>query len=62
MVTYRGLIESGDININNALTVLYSAVCSENWKLSHGQKSGISQNASHNGNQIVWNFPFEMTF
>lgn len=49
MITYRGLIESGDININHALTVLYSAVCSENWKLSQGQKSGISQKASHNG-------------
>lgn len=62
LVTYRGLIESGNIHSNHSLTMLYTVVSSENWKLSNGQKSGQSQNASHNGGKIVWNFPFEMAF
>jgi B9 domain-containing protein 1 len=40
---------------------MYTTVIAENWKLDLGQKSGISQNAFHNGQDFVWNFPFEMT-
>ena len=62
MITYRGIIESGHFNVNESLTLLYTVVSSENWKVYKGQKSGISQNASHNGGKIIWTFPFEITY
>lgn len=57
-VTYSGIFESGAFNFSHSLTLLYTTVTSPHWKVACGQKSGISQNATHNGKQIVWNFPF----
>ena len=40
---------------------MYSIVTSENWKVLLGAKSGISQNAAHNGPDLSWNFPFNIS-
>jgi hypothetical protein len=37
---------------------MYNVSSSKDWKLTHGQQTGISQHASQSGKDFVWNFPF----
>lgn len=62
VVNYQGIIEGGHFNFTHSLTLLYSVTAADHWKLMQGQNTGISQNAVQDNNQLVWNFPFEMTY
>jgi len=38
--------------------MFYSISGGSDWNLISGQKNGVSQIASSNGDKIVWNIPF----
>lgn len=41
---------------------MYTSISSEEWKLIHGQNTGISQFSSPSEHLFVWNFPFEFMY
>ena len=64
-VTFTGVIESGIVNDEESLSLMFIIEAAGHWKVINGEKTGISQVASSysGGNKrIVWNMPFEITY
>jgi hypothetical protein len=57
-INYQGMFESAQFNYNHSLSMMYTTTASENWKLAHGQNTGVSQHATQSDRYLVWNFPF----
>ena len=64
-VTFAGVIQSGLVHGEDALSLMYVVEAGPHWKLISGAKTGISQigsNYSGESRSIVWNMPFELTY
>ena len=62
VVSYQGMIESGEFSSPHSMHLLYNIVSGEHWKVMEGQTTGISQHALQDSQQAIWNFPFEVTY
>ena len=61
-VSFSGILKSGFCPEDDSLTALGSIVYGPDWEKVSGDKSFVSQIASSNGKEIVWNIPFEISF
>ena len=61
-VTFTGIIESGVISNCQSLKISYLISAGPDWIKISGKRSGLSQVAATNGEKIVWNLPFEISF
>lgn len=61
-VTFTGTLERGVFQEDDSLTAFCSLVYSADWVRVNGDKNFISQVAASNGQEIVWNLPFEISF
>ena len=61
-VTFSGTLTSGFCPEDDSLTAFCSIVHGSDWVKVSGEKTFISQVASSNGKEIVWDLPFEISF
>jgi hypothetical protein len=61
-INYQGVFESASFSYNHSLSLMYTALAEEGWKVTHGQNTGISQHAGQSERGLVWNMPFELTY
>jgi hypothetical protein len=61
-VTFTGTIERGVFQEDESLTAFCSIVHGVDWTRLNGEKNFISQVAASDGQEIVWNLPFEISF
>ena len=60
-VTFTGTLERGNFQEDDSLSAFCSIVHGVDWTRINGQKNFISQIAASNGQEIVWNLPFEIS-
>ena len=64
-VGISGHVESGEFNSLDGLSVKFDFLAGDQWRISKGLETGISQHgfkSSGQNKRIVWNFPFELTY
>lgn len=64
-VSVSGVVESGEISNEVYLQCKFELVTGSDWEIVTGQTSGCSQRAttaSNSKNNLVWNFPFDVTY
>lgn len=57
-INYQGVFESATSAYPHSLALMYTAIAEEGWKVTHGQSTGISQQAGQGDRGFVWNMPF----